>query len=104
MDESLLARFVARAGLPADASLEQVVNAVQAIPYGRPSPRTAEGVIGEWTGTCSTKHALLARLLGERWPELKPRLVHRVYQVSRGSVRQRYGAGAAGAAPEGGLT
>ena len=104
MNGSLFARFVARAGLPGDASLCQVVNAVQAVPYGRPGAWTAEGVIGEWKGTCSTKHALLAQLLGERWPELQPRLVHRVYRVSRSSVLQRYGGGAAGAVPEGGLT
>ena len=76
MEGSLFARFVTRAGLPGDASPGQVVNAVQAIPYGRSAARTADGVIAEWTGTCSTKHALLARLLGERWPELRPRLVH----------------------------
>lgn len=104
MKGSLFARFVTRAGLPGDASPCQVVNAVQAIPYGRPAARTAEGVIGEWTGTCSTKHALLARLLGERWPELQPRLVHRVYRVSRSSALQRYGDGTASAVPEGGLT
>ena len=59
---SLFARFATRAGLPGDASLCQVVNAVHAIPYGRPRSRTAEGVIHEWKGTCSTKHALLAAL------------------------------------------
>jgi hypothetical protein len=93
MNGSLFARFVTRAGLPGDASLCQIVNAVQAIPYGRPGGRTAEGVIGEWKGTCSTKHALLAQLLRERWPELQPRLVHRVYRMSRRSVLQRYGGG-----------
>jgi hypothetical protein len=101
---SLFARFVTRAGLPGNASLGQIVDAVQAVPYGRPVARTAEGVMGEWKGTCSTKHALLARLLSERWPELRPRLVHRVYRVSRGSARQRYGGVAAAAVPEDGLT
>jgi hypothetical protein len=101
---SLFARFVTRAGLAGDASLCQVVNAVQAIAYGRPEVRTAEGVIGAWTGTCSTKHALLAQLLHERWPEVQPRLVHRVYRVSRGSVLQRHGGLAARVVPEGGLT
>jgi hypothetical protein len=101
---SLFARFANRAGLPADASLCQVVNAVHVIPYGRPGSRTAEGVIDEWKGTCSTKHALLARLLRERGPESQPRLVHRVYRVSRRSVLQRYGGVAAGTVPEDGLT
>jgi hypothetical protein len=100
----LFARFATRAGLPGDASLCQVVDAVQAIPYGRPRARTPEGVIAEWKGTCSTKHALLAQLLRERWPELQPRLVHRVYRVSRGAALQRYGGGAASTVPEDGLT
>jgi hypothetical protein len=101
---SLSARFATRAGLPGGASLCQVVNAVHAIPYGRPGSRTAEGVIDEWRGTCSTKHALLARLLREQWPQSQPRLVHRVYRVSRSSVLQRYGGAAASAVPRGGLT
>jgi hypothetical protein len=103
VSEPLFARFAARACLPGDASLRQVITTVQAIPYGRPGSRTAEGVIGEWKGTCSTKHALLAQLLRERWPDLQPRLVHRVYRVSRGSVIQRHGADAAAAVPEDGL-
>lgn len=64
----------------------------------------AEGVTSEWKGTCWTKHALLAQLLRERWPELRPRLVHRVYRVSRESVIQQHGAHASSAVPEGGLT
>lgn len=105
MSESQFARFAVRASLPGDASLRQVVNAVQAIPYGRPGSRTAEGVISEWKGTCSsTKHALLAQLIRERWPDPRPGLVHRVYRVSRGSVIERHGADAASAVPDGGLT
>ena len=104
MNGPLFARFVTRAGLPGEASLCQVVNAAQAIPYGRPGARTPEGVIVEWKGTCSTKHALLAQLLRERWPELQPRLIHRVYRVSRSAVLQRHGVVAADAVPEGGLT
>ena len=102
--ESQFARFAARAGIRGDAPLRQVVNAVQAIPYGRPESRTADGVIDEWKGTCSTKHALLAQLIRKRWPDLRPGLVHRVYRVSRESVIQQYGADAAGAVPDGGLT
>lgn len=104
MTEPQFTRFAAQAGLPGDASLRQVVAAVQAIPYGRPETRTAAGVISEWKGTCSTKHALLAQLLRERWPELRPRLVHRVYRVSRGSVLLWHGRDAARAVPEAGLT
>lgn len=82
----------------------QVVNAVQAIPYGRPVARTPQGVLSEWTGTCSTKHALLAELLRELWPGTNPRFVHRVYHVTHAAVRERYGDDAASAVPEGGLT
>jgi hypothetical protein len=66
VSESQCTRFTARTALPGDAWLCQVVNAVQAIPYGRPRSRTAGGVISEWNGTCSTKHALLAQVLAER--------------------------------------
>jgi len=80
-------RFRERAGLAAGASLREWVEAVRVIPYGRPSLRSAEGVVEEWRGTCSTKHALLAALL-EPWPELRTRQVHRVYRVTpEGAVR-----------------
>lgn len=54
---TLLDQFAARARLPEAASLRQVANAVQALPYGRPVSRTTHGVLSEWKGTCSTKHA-----------------------------------------------
>src|SRR2546421_11975678 len=94
----MYARFAARAGLAEDTSYAQVIETVHGIPYGRPSVRTPEGVVEEWVGTCSTKHALLAELLRERWPELRPRLVHRVYRVDRDSALRRVGP----VAPEGG--
>lgn len=43
MSESQFARFTARAALPGDASLCQVVNAVQAIPYGDAASTVPEG-------------------------------------------------------------
>ncbi|WP_168221282.1 hypothetical protein [Actinomadura sp. WMMA1423] len=104
MTSPLLDRFLERAGLAPDARLEDVVGAVQGIPYGRPRDRSPEGVLTDWTGTCSTKHALLARLIRERWPERDPRLVHRVYRVDRETARDRYGAGPAAAVPDEGLT
>jgi len=100
----LSGRFLQRAGLPADASLQEIVAAVQAIPYGRPSDRTADGVLIDWVGTCSTKHALLAELIGERWPDMNPRLVHRVYRADRAMVRERFGEAPAAAVPDDGLT
>jgi hypothetical protein len=103
MRVALFGQFHERAALPADAGPQEVVAAVQAIPYGRPRERTPAGVVAEWTGTCSSKHALLAELIGERWPELSPRLVHRVYRTDRASVRERFGEVAAATVPEGGL-
>ena len=100
----LFERFLRRAELPADAGLAEVIAAVQAIPYGRPRERTPAGVLADWVGTCSTKHALLCELIGERWPAANPRLVHRVYQADQASVRERFGDGPAAAVPEGGLT
>ncbi|MGH3392422.1 MAG: hypothetical protein ACRDOO_26430 [Actinomadura sp.] len=99
----LFGRFLERAGLSADAGLEEVVAAVQAIPYGRPRDRTAAGVLADWVGTCSTKHALLSELIGERWPVLNPRLVHRVYRVERPMARERFGEVPAATVPDGGL-
>ena len=69
---SLFAGFAARAGLTGNASLGDVVAAIHAIPYGRPASRTPDGVLREWKGTCSTKHALLAQIVAERWPQLRP--------------------------------
>jgi hypothetical protein len=104
VEELLFDRFAARAGLPAGAPAASVVAAVQAIPYGRPAERTVHGVLAEWKGTCSTKHALLAALLAERWPELRPVLVHRVYRVDRATAQRQYGEVAASTVPAGGLT
>lgn len=104
VSRSLYGQFAIRARLPDGASLREVVNAVQAIPYGRPVSRTMQGVLSEWTGTCSTKHVLLHRLICEQWPGTKPRLVHRVYHVTRAAALKRYGGDVASAVPDGGLT
>lgn len=103
MKVPLFRQFLERTGLPADTGLEQVVTAVQAIPYGRPRNRTPDGVLAGWAGTCSTKHALLSELISERWPDLNPRLIHRVYRAERAVVRERFGNAAAATVPDGGL-
>jgi hypothetical protein len=103
MDDDLRNRFLARAGLSGEPSLWDLVESVRAIPYGRNMDRTPAGVIGEWKGTCSTKHALLAALLESR-PEFDLELVHRVYRVTPDEARERFGEEAARAVPDGGLT
>jgi hypothetical protein len=100
----LASEFAAAAGLPDGASYRQVIDAVHAMPYGRPAVRTPRGAVAEWRGTCSTKHALLAELVAHQWPQLRPRLVHRVYLVDRRAAAARFGAGVAAAVPAGGLT
>jgi hypothetical protein len=95
-------RFLMRAGLSDQPSLWEFVEAVREIPYGRPSVRTPAGVVEEWRGTCSTKHALLVELLAGR-PEFDVRLVHRVYRLDRDSARERFGEQVAAHVPDEGL-
>jgi hypothetical protein len=102
VNDDLKSRFIRRAGLVGEPSLWDIVEAVRAIPYGRPSRRTPEGVVDEWTGTCSTKHALLAELLDAR-PEFDLQLVHRVYRVDPQRARDLFGEEAARAVPPEGL-
>jgi hypothetical protein len=89
--------------LSADASLFDLVEAVRALPYGRPSDRTVEGMLREQRGTCSTKHLFLARVLAERFPETEPLIVHRVYTLDRARAYELFGAGVAEVIPEDGL-
>jgi hypothetical protein len=86
-----------------DATLVEVVEAVRAIPYGRPTDRTVDGMLRERRGTCSTKHLFLARVLAERFPDTEPGVVHRVYVLDRGRTSKLFGASVAAAVPEDGL-
>jgi hypothetical protein len=89
---------------PADgASLREIVEAVRAIPYGRPSQRTVAGMLREGRGTCSAKHTYLCELLAERFPATEPRIVHRVYRVDPQTAAARFGPDAGRAVPDGGL-
>jgi DNA-binding transcriptional ArsR family regulator len=51
---------------PPDSSLVDLIEAVRALRYGRPSDRTVEGMLREHCGTCSTKHLFLARCRARR--------------------------------------
>ncbi|MFD0776356.1 hypothetical protein ACFQZ2_20680, partial [Streptomonospora algeriensis] len=99
----MLDPLIKRAGLPADASLTQVVDAVHRIPFGTPADRTAQGTLDEWRGTSATKHELLAAALEHGWPQTRPRLVHRVHQRTPEDARERFGQDAAAALPEDGM-
>jgi hypothetical protein len=101
-DDGLKSRFLARAGLSGEPSLWDLVEAVRAVPFGRPADLSPAGVIEEWKGTCSTKHALLAELLESR-PAFDLQLVHRVYRVTPNLARERFGASAAATVPDEGL-
>jgi hypothetical protein len=86
------------------STLVELVEAVRALPYGRPSDRTVEGMARERRGTCSTKHLFLAHELSRRFPETEPRIVHRVYRLERERAVRLFGKRIAPAIPENGLT
>jgi hypothetical protein len=87
----------------ADAALIDLVERVRALPYGRPSDRSVEGMWRERRGTCSTKHAWLLRELRARFPSAAPQLIHRVYRIDREHARTRFGEAAARTVPDDGL-
>jgi orotate phosphoribosyltransferase len=89
--------------LAPDASLVDLVEAVRALPYERPSHGTVEAMLRERRGTCSTKHLFLARALAERFPETEPQIVHRVYRLDRERAEQLFGAAIAEVIPRDGL-
>jgi riboflavin synthase alpha subunit len=89
--------------LAPDASLLELVEAVRALPYGRPHGRSIEGLLRERRGTCATKHLFLARALAERFPQTNPQIVHRVYRAEREPIRERYGDSVAELVPAEGL-
>jgi hypothetical protein len=94
---------ISEAGVAPDATLVDLVEAIRAIPYGRSSDRTVDGMLREQRGTCSTKHLFLARVLTERFPDTEPVIVHRVYTLDRDRARELFGASVAAAVPDDGL-
>lgn len=87
-----------------DCSLVELVEAVRALPYGRPSDRTVEGMLRERRGTCSTKHLFLARELAARFPETDPEIMHRVHTLTREQAVALFGRAAGATVPAHGLT
>lgn len=99
----LISPMLAAGLCPPGASLLELVEAVRALPYGRPSDRSVEGMLREGRGTCSTKHLFLARLLAERFPETDPSIIHRVYVLDRARAGELFGPDVAEVVPEAGL-
>jgi hypothetical protein len=81
----------------------RLIERVRALRYGRPSEPTTRAMLGESRGTCSLKHLYLAEKLAERHPELRPRLVHRVYRLTPAEAEKAFGPAAAAAVPKVGL-
>lgn len=88
---------------PPDSSLVDLIEAVRALPYGRPGERTVEGMLRERRGSCSTKHLFLAQALAERFPETEPQIVHRVYKLDHASAIRLFGPDVSEVVPEDGL-
>jgi hypothetical protein len=88
---------------PPGSSLVELVEAVGALPYGRPTDRTVDGMLRERRGTCSTKHLYLAQVLADRLPESEPRIIHRVYKLDRARALELFGAEVSEVIPDDGV-
>lgn len=84
-------------------SLIELVEGVRAIPYGRPSDRSVEGMLREQRGTCSTKNLYLAQELAQRFPATEPQIIHRVYRLDQARARELFGEEGAKTIPPEGL-
>jgi hypothetical protein len=84
-------------------SLLEVVESIRALPFGRPSDRTIEGMLREHRGTCSAKHLFLAQVLVERFPASEPQIIHRVYRLDQQHAELLFGRAVANAVPVEGL-
>jgi hypothetical protein len=82
-----------------DPTLVDVVNAIKAIPHGRPRERSASGVVNEWRGTCSTKLMLLQAVC----PDVPMRFYNRVFRLSREAAADRLGPHVAAVVPPEGM-
>jgi hypothetical protein len=87
-----------------DCSLLELVEAMRALPVGLPTEPTAQSMLREARGTAADKHRFLADVIGRRFPQLEPRLMHRVYTLDRARAAQLYGQDVAAAVPRAGLT
>lgn len=90
--------FLKRVGLT-EPRLRDVVNAIKAIPHGRPSERSASGVVADWRGTCSTKLLLLRAVC----PDVPMKFYNRVFRLTRDAVMERLGPRIAEVVPPDGM-
>ena len=102
-DDPVIDDFCRRAGLGEAPTPVDVVEAIRALPYGRPSSRTVEAAVSDWRASCSMKHALLARFVGARWPDVAVRLVHRVYRLLPDAAAETFGEAIAEHVPREGI-
>jgi len=86
-----------------DCSLLELVEAMRALPHGSPSAPSAESMLREARGTAAGKHLFLAQVVAQRFPELQPTLVHRVYRLHPVDARAWFGEHVAGAIPPEGI-
>jgi len=98
MSLDICASFLRRAGLQ-NPSVKDGVNAIKAIPHGRPRERSAAGVVADWRGTCSTKLLLLRQVC----PGLRLRFFNRVFRLTPEAARENLGAQVAKVIPTDGM-
>jgi hypothetical protein len=90
--------FLSRAALDRP-SVKEVVNAIKAIPHGRPRERSTAGVVEDWRGTCSTKLLLLREVC----PDLSMRFLNRVFRMTPDAAKRYLGPEAAEVIPPEGM-
>lgn len=85
------------------SEMVELVESVHQLTYARPSERTFEAMFAEGRGTCALKHQYLAAEFAMRFPDSRPRIVHRVYRVNRDQARSLFGEHVVHAVPEEGV-
>ena len=98
----LVGRLEALAGSPIP-DVPALAIAISGIPYGRNLEQSADAVVREGRGTCSTKHLLLRDAIREVWSQSKVELWHRPYRVTRDLAEELWGPEVAHTVPEIGL-
>jgi hypothetical protein len=86
-----------------DCSLEELIAAVRALPFGGGPEQTVEQMLREARGTSLNKHTFLAQVLAQRFPSTEPRLLHRLYRLQPAQASERFGQAIAETVPPGGV-